>query len=147
VFCVVSRYHGGAFVVFSGALNDDLEVAAVDGSYASVIGGGPAAAIVFGGEVRKRTEADRRLLDLGARIARGDGPEGRLRAELEQLRPVVRAEKQAEVASEFDRIHSIERAKKVGSVDRIIPPGELRRFLVEAVERGISRAQRARRVM
>jgi hypothetical protein len=25
VFCVVSRYHGGAFVVFSSALNDGLE--------------------------------------------------------------------------------------------------------------------------
>ncbi len=143
VFCVVSHYHGGAFVVFSGALNDDLEVVAVDGSYASVIGGGPAAAVVFGGEVRKRTEADRRLLELGARIAQGDEAEAQLRAELEQLRLVVRAEKQAEVAGEFDQIHSIERAKRVGSVDRIISPGELRRFLVEAVERGIGRAQRA----
>ncbi|HEY6787650.1 MAG TPA: biotin carboxylase N-terminal domain-containing protein, partial [Trebonia sp.] len=27
VFCVVSRYHGGAFVVFSGTLNDNMEVA------------------------------------------------------------------------------------------------------------------------
>ena len=26
IFCVVSRYHGGAFVVFSGALNDNMEV-------------------------------------------------------------------------------------------------------------------------
>jgi hypothetical protein len=42
---------------------------------------------------------------------------------------------QAEVAGEFDRIHSIERPRKVGSVDRIISPGELRRYLVEAVER------------
>jgi acetyl-CoA carboxylase carboxyltransferase component len=71
VFCVVSRYHGGAFVVFSSVLNDGLEVVAVDGSYASVIGGGPAAAVVFGGEVRKRTEADRRLVDLSSRITQG----------------------------------------------------------------------------
>jgi hypothetical protein len=99
--------------------------------------------VVFGGEVRKRTEADRRLLDLSARIAQGGEAEARLRAELEQLRPVVRAEKQAEVVGEFDRIHSIERARRVGSVDRITSPGELRRFLVEAVRRGISRAQRA----
>jgi acetyl/propionyl-CoA carboxylase alpha subunit/acetyl-CoA carboxylase carboxyltransferase component len=145
VFCVVSRYHGGAFVVFSSVLNDGLEVVAVDGSYASVIGGGPAAAVVFGGEVRKRTEADRRLADLSSRIAHGDGGEARLRAELEQLRTAVRAEKQAEVAEEFDRIHSIERARKVGSVDRIISPGELRRYLVEAVERGIGRTQQASR--
>jgi hypothetical protein len=43
------------------------------------------------------------------------------------------------VAGEFDRIHSIERAKRVGSVDRIITPSELRPYLVDAVERGLSR--------
>jgi hypothetical protein len=32
VFCVVSRYHGGAFVVFTATLNDAVEVAAVEGS-------------------------------------------------------------------------------------------------------------------
>ena len=41
VFAVISRYHGGAFVVFSKQLNDNLEVVAVEGSYASVIGGRP----------------------------------------------------------------------------------------------------------
>ena len=41
VLCVVSRYHGGAFVVFSATLNDDMEVLAVEGSFASVIGGAP----------------------------------------------------------------------------------------------------------
>jgi acetyl-CoA carboxylase carboxyltransferase component len=44
VFCVVSRYHGGAFVVFSKALREDIEVVAVEGARASVIGGAPAAA-------------------------------------------------------------------------------------------------------
>jgi acetyl-CoA carboxylase carboxyltransferase component len=145
VFCVVSRYHGGAFVVFSGALNDSLEVAAVDGSYASVIGGGPAAAVVFGSEVRKRTEADQRLVDLGSQIAKADeGVAARLQAEFAQLRLAVHAEKQAEVADEFDRTHSIERARKVGSVDRIISPGELRPYLVAAVERGIARTMQPR---
>src|SRR5664280_3674273 len=33
VFCVVSRYHGGAFVVFSKALNSELTVLAVEGSF------------------------------------------------------------------------------------------------------------------
>jgi acetyl-CoA carboxylase carboxyltransferase component len=144
VFCVISRYHGGAFVVFSGVLNDNLEVVAVDGSYASVIGGGPAAAVVFGGEVRRRTEADPRLVELSSQIARADeGEAGRLRSELEQLRPSVRAEKQAEVAAEFDQIHTIERAKEVGSVDAIIQPSELRTYLVQAVERGRVRTEQS----
>ena len=54
VFCVISRYHGGAFVVFSKALNPRMTVLAVEGSFASVIGGAPAAAVVFSGEVDKR---------------------------------------------------------------------------------------------
>ena len=141
VFCVVSRYHGGAFVVFSSMLNENLEVVAVDGSFASVIGGGAAAAVVFGAEVQQRTEADPRLADLRARVARADGPAAaRLRAELEQIRPAVQAEKQAEVADEFDQVHNIERARAVGSVDTIISPGELRPYLIGAVERGIRRA-------
>jgi acetyl/propionyl-CoA carboxylase alpha subunit/acetyl-CoA carboxylase carboxyltransferase component len=141
VFCVVSRYHGGAFVVFSSVLNEGLEVAAIEGSFASVIGGGPAAAVVFAGEVNKRTEADPRLVVLRERIAHDEGDAARLRAELEALRPVLRAEKQAEVADEFDRIHSIERAKEVGSVQAIIPAGGLRPYLVEAVARGIRRTE------
>ena len=36
VFCVISRYHGGAFVVFSKALNPNMTVLAVEGSFASV---------------------------------------------------------------------------------------------------------------
>jgi hypothetical protein len=34
----------------------------------------------------------------------------------------------------------VERALEVGSMDRIIPARDLRRYLVEAVERGIQRA-------
>ena len=54
----VSRYHGGAFVVFSGELNENMEVLALEGSFASVIGGGPAAAVVFAREVTARTATD-----------------------------------------------------------------------------------------
>src|SRR6266498_2345974 len=61
VFLVVSRYHGGAFVVFSQTLNESLEVAAVEGSYASVIGGAPAAAVVFAREIDGRVAADQRI--------------------------------------------------------------------------------------
>ncbi len=140
VFCVVSRYHGGAFVVFSGALNDNFEVAAIEGSHASVIGGAPAAAVVFAREVQNRTAADPRVRELEAALASADGAErGRLRGELAAVREQAHAEKLGEVADEFDAIHNIERAKRVGSVDYIIPPGELRPYLIDAVERGIRR--------
>ena len=144
VFCVVSRYHGGAFVVFSGTLNDTMEVAAVEGSYASVIGGAPAAAVVFAAEVNKRTSADPRVAGLQARIAEatsgGDEDEAsRLRAELASAWPAVHAEKLGQVADEFDRVHSIERAHQVGSVQAIVPPARLRSYLIDAVRRGMRR--------
>ncbi len=144
VFCVVSRYHGGAFVVFSATLNDGMEVAAVEGSYASVIGGAPAAAVVFAGEVNKRTAADPRVAALEAALvaAREDGAEsetGRLTAELARIRPGVRSEKLGEVADEFDSVHSVQRALRTGSVHSIIPPTQLRPYLIAAVQRGMQR--------
>jgi acetyl-CoA carboxylase carboxyltransferase component len=47
VLTVISRYHGGAFVVFSKALNPQMTVLALEGSFASVLGGAPAAAVVL----------------------------------------------------------------------------------------------------
>jgi acetyl-CoA carboxylase carboxyltransferase component/biotin carboxyl carrier protein len=144
VFCVVSRYHGGAFVVFSGTLHDNMEIAAVDGSYASVIGGAPAAAVVFAGEVNKRTAADPAVAELEARVAAAveahrDAEAARLRSELADVRASVRAVKLGEVADEFDARHSIERAREVGSVDAIVPSARLRPYLVDAVRRGMAR--------
>ncbi len=142
VFCVVSRYHGGAFVVFSGALNDNMEVIAVEGSFASVIGGAPAAAVVFTRDVNARTANDQRIKEIEARIAEAadDAERSRLRVELGDLRAQVRSEKLGEVAAEFEQIHNIERAKEVGSVHTIIPAVELRPYLIKAVERGMERA-------
>jgi acetyl-CoA carboxylase carboxyltransferase component len=143
VFCVISRYHGGAFVVFSGALNDNMEVLAVEGSYASVIGGAPAAAVVFSREVDKRTAADPRVRDLEAALGSADASEqAHLRAELATLRGAVRSEKLGEVAGEFEAVHDIERARRVGSVHAIIPAADLRPRLIEAVERGMERVGR-----
>jgi acetyl-CoA carboxylase carboxyltransferase component len=143
VFCVISRYHGGAFVVFSGALNDNMEVVAVEGSYASVIGGAPAAAVVFARDVATRTAADPRVQELAAALAAADEVrQAHLRVELADLRAQVRSEKLGEVAREFEAIHDIERARKVGSVHDIIPASELRPFLIGAVERGLRRAGR-----
>jgi biotin carboxylase/acetyl-CoA carboxylase carboxyltransferase component/pyruvate/2-oxoglutarate dehydrogenase complex dihydrolipoamide acyltransferase (E2) component len=140
VFVVVSRYHGGAFVVFSKALNEAMEIAAVEGSYASVIGGAPAAATVFARDVKKRTEADHRVREIREALAGADGAEAtKLRHALATVTAAVRSEKLGEVADEFDAIHTIERALRVGSVDRIIPAAELRPYVVDALERGMAR--------
>lgn len=141
VFCVISRYHGGAFVVFSKALNPNMTVLALEGSYASVIGGAPAAAVVFAGEVEKRTSADPRVRDIQDRIPDATGPDrSRLVVELADLRAAVRPEKIGEVAAEFDGVHDIHRAVRVGSVDEVISVARLRPRVIEAIERGLDRS-------
>ena len=141
VFCVISRYHGGAYVVFSRALNEQLEVAALEGTYASVIGGAPAAAVVFAAEVEARAHKDPRVQTLSEAVAAAEGLEkGRLRAQFEETFKVVHSEKLGEVASQFDRIHSVHRALEVGALHTIIPPGNLRPYLIDAVERGIAKS-------
>jgi acetyl-CoA carboxylase carboxyltransferase component len=127
VFCVISRYHGGAFVVFSKELNEQMTVLAVDGSFASVIGGAPAAAVVFARTVDARVAADARVQDLEQRLRGADGPAiTKLRAELAETQAAARAEHVSALATEFDGIHSIERAVQVGSVDAVISAAELR---------------------
>jgi acetyl/propionyl-CoA carboxylase alpha subunit/acetyl-CoA carboxylase carboxyltransferase component len=140
VFCVISRYHGGAYVVFSRALNRNLEVAALEGTYASVIGGAPAAAVVFAGEVEARARKDPRLQELTQAMAKAEGAEkGRIRTQWDELFKIVHSEKLGDMAAEFDRVHSVQRALAVGALDRIIPPATLRPYLIDAVERGIAR--------
>ena len=140
VFVVVSRYHGGAFVVFSKRLNKRIEVAAVEGSFASVIGGAPAAATVFAREVTARTDQDPRVRDLRDRVAASGRDESvpGLHVRLAETTAAVRSEKFGELAAEFDRVHTIERALAVGSVDRIIAARDLRPYLIDALERGMA---------
>jgi acetyl-CoA carboxylase carboxyltransferase component len=140
VFCVVSRYHGGAFVVFSQRLNDGLEAVALEGSHASVIGGAPAAAVVFAQEVRRRSLQDPRIVAMDERIEAAEGAERqRLRAARAALWSDVHAEQLGALAAEFDSVHSVQRALEMGSIGAIIEPAAMRPFLVEAVERGIRR--------
>jgi acetyl/propionyl-CoA carboxylase alpha subunit/acetyl-CoA carboxylase carboxyltransferase component len=140
VFCVISRYHGGAYVVFSRVLNEGLQVAALEGTYASVIGGAPAAAVVFSGEVDARTRKDPRLQELTQALAQAEGSEkSRLHARWNELFNLVRSEKLGALADEFDSIHSVHRALRVGALQQIIPPGNLRPFLIESLEQGTRR--------
>jgi acetyl/propionyl-CoA carboxylase alpha subunit/acetyl-CoA carboxylase carboxyltransferase component len=130
-FVVVTRYHGGAYVVFSHELNDGMKVAALAGSYASVIGGAAAAAVVFGRDVRKRTMADPRVHAARAELdaSRDAATRAASRTHLSRVVEEVTLEKQADVAAEFDAVHTVERAQKVGSLHTIIEPRELRKML------------------
>ncbi len=132
LFLVVSRYHGGAYVVFSQELNDGLKALALSGSYASVIGGGPAAITVFKREVRARALADPRVLE-EQRAVRAN-PTAAAREALEAIVAEVTLEKQTEVGNEFDDIHSVERAREVGSLEQIISPSKMRAHLIAELE-------------
>ena len=142
VFVVISRYHGGAFVVFSKALNPQMEVVAVEGSLCVRDRRGPGG----GDGVRPR----------GARPGRGrparqwgEGTAGRrdrgrgdrLRARLAEVTEQVRSEKLGEAAGEFDAVHTIERALAMGSVDLIISAAHLRPYVISALERGMAKEE------
>ena len=121
VFCVISRYHGGAFVVFSKALNPQMTVLAVAGSFASVIGGAPPRRSCSPARSTPAPPPTRGCASCasGWRTA-AESDRAVLGAELAELRAAVRAEKLGEVAAEFDGIHDIHRAVDVGSVDAVI---------------------------
>ena len=62
-----------------------------------------------------------------------------LRAKLVSAWPTVHAEKLGQLADEFDSVHSIERARELGSVHVIVPAARLRPYLIDAVQRGMAR--------
>jgi hypothetical protein len=75
---------------------------------------------------------------LQAGVAETSGAErSALSTQLAEVQSSVRAEKLGEVAAEFDRIHSIQRAVEVGSVDAIISVARLRPAIIDAIERGL----------
>ena len=135
VFLVTARYHGGAYVVFSKMLNPELEVAALEGSFASVIGGAPAAAVVFPKVVKKRTEEDKRVINEKQRLKNAECSY----KEFEMLYQTVYNEYQTSLGAEFDSIHSVGRAREVGSIDHIIKASQMRPYLIDAVRRGMQR--------
>ena len=53
------------------------------------------------------------------------------------------SEKLGEMASEFDRVHSVHRALNVGALNYIIPPANLRPYVIHAVERGMRSEDKA----
>lgn len=103
-FIILSRYHGGAYVVFSKQLNPMLEAIAIEGSYASVIGGGPAASIILKRDVHH--------------LAQSMGGTEQAKREASKV-----------IATRFDQTHDIQRALHVGSIDQILKLSELRSVL------------------
>lgn len=139
IFVVVGRYHGGAYVVFSKALNPNLRALALEGTFASVIGGGPAAAVVFPREVRKRTDEDPRVVTARSALsAAAESDKPRLREEFDELYASVLLERQGELAAEFDAIHSVARAVEVGSLDAVIAPSDLRARIIAELEGAVA---------
>ncbi|MBS1872157.1 MAG: ATP-grasp domain-containing protein [Acidobacteria bacterium] len=140
VFCVVSRYHGGAYVVFSRALNEGMEVAALEGAYASVIGGAPAAAVVFASEVESRARKDARVVEAAQALEQASSAQkSSARSHYEEVFRAVHSEKLGEMADQFDHVHSVHRALEVGALHHILPSARMRPYLIEAVERGMAR--------
>jgi acetyl/propionyl-CoA carboxylase alpha subunit/acetyl-CoA carboxylase carboxyltransferase component len=136
IFLVVSRYHGGAYVVFSRALNPRLRASALTGSFASVIGGGPAAAVVFSREVRARAMADPRVRALRERLRSDSGDD--VRGLFERTLGEVILQEQAVLAAEFDAVHSVDRAREVGSIEEIVDPAQMRAFLIRSLRAELS---------
>ena len=133
VFCVISRFHGGAFVVFSRRLNDNFETIALERAHASVIGGAPAAAVVFARDVDTRTREDPRIAELDERIAAAEGAEReRLRAERDERWTEVRSEKLGELAGRVRRDPQ-RRARRRGRLGR---PDHRRRRAAASADRG-----------
>lgn len=135
VFVVIARYHGGAYVVFSKSLNPNIHSAALEGSFASVIGGAPAAAVVFPKTVSREVYRDERILKKQKALNKGKcSPR-----EYQKLFNSVYNEKQKELADRFDQIHSVERARNVGSIDDIISASELRPYIIEQIEESMKK--------
>lgn len=130
IFLVVSRYHGGAYVVFSRELSPNLRAVALEGSFASVIGGGPAAAVVFPREVGTRVNKDPRVVAIRDALHSSNRQE---REAAEKVLEEVRLAKQGEVAAEFDQVHSVDRAKRVGSLEAIVAADKMREFIVSCI--------------
>ncbi|MEO2167238.1 MAG: carboxyl transferase domain-containing protein, partial [bacterium] len=129
LFLVVSRYHGGAYVVFSQELNESLRASALQGSHASVIGGAAAAQVVFTREVEKRARTAKTVA--ASREAHEAAPSSLARAALDRALEEARLAARVEVAAEFDAIHSVERAREVHSLTDIVDPAAMRHYLID----------------
>jgi hypothetical protein len=103
-----------------------------------VIGGPAAAAVIFSRDVRRRAQSDPRVVAARAAVNAATDPAVRVarRARLDQILDDVMLEKQAEVAAEFDAVHTVERAREVGSLEAIVGAAQLRPALIRYLAEG-----------
>ena len=89
-------------------------------------------AVVFAREASARALREPDIVRLRRSAARLGTPEAR--AEFDAAFQEALLAKQAELAAEFDAIHTVERARDVGSVEEIVAPNDLRRFLIARLD-------------
>lgn len=121
---------GGAYVAFSQQLNPRVKIIAVEGAKAQVVGGNIAAKVVFTARIRKKAEKDPRLVDLkknGIKTVEGD-------SRIETLFRTIIGEIEVEEEKTFNDIHDVKRAQKVGAVDTVISPENLRYEIINKIE-------------
>ncbi len=79
------------------------------------------------GREEKKAEVRRRILEAAKEIFVRDGF---MDANLDEI---------AELAAEFDSIHSVERALEVGSLEAIVEPEDMRGYLIGELRRAAAR--------
>jgi hypothetical protein len=121
VVVVLGRFHGGAYVVFSKALNANVKIVALDGAFVSVIGGDAAAGVVFAGELKKREAAA-------------------MKEDPTQDPIAVHRHERAALARKFDEVHDVQRAAEVGSIDEVINVHEVRSAVCRLIGAGTADA-------
>ena len=118
LFLVVSRYHGGAYVVFSRELNPSLRAAARRG----LVRLGDRRRPGGGGGVRARGAGARARATRASQALRREraAPRAPRRAAAfdARARRGARSRSRPSSAAEFDAIHTVERAREVGSLER-----------------------------
>ncbi|MBU1239309.1 hypothetical protein KJ865_06335, partial [Myxococcota bacterium] len=104
---------------------------ALKGSYASVIGGSAAASVVFNSAISRKIEQDPGILGIREELKTAAGRQRMsLEARLSERLSALRTTLSLETAEQFDRIHSVERAAKVGSLKSVIEPSQLRPYII-----------------
>ena len=137
VFCVISRYpRWRVRGVLQGTKREHDSAGA--SSFASVLGGAPPRPSWCSAELLDRPATDSRVADMQARAAETSGARrAALNAALAETRRQCGPRNWPRWPRSSTRIHSIQRAVDVGSVDAIISVAKLRPRIIDAIAQGL----------